>query len=239
LTGRVVPSASLSPEQTAAMYRILCEHFDGVSKAVFASDLAAKDWIVLIEDDAARVRGFSTFVMYPAPGPAGEPVTVVYSGDTIVDRSAWGTPTLPRSWIHAVYAVHRERFPGTQLYWLLITSGHRTYRFLPVFWREFHPRHEATTPAQTRAWIDRLAFDRFGTNYDPADGIVRLAAPQQLRPGLRDIPPDKAADPHIAFFIARNPDHAAGDELVCLANLSPDNLTPAGRRMVYGPGGAR
>jgi hypothetical protein len=235
LSGRLIARAALSPAQTAAMYRILCDHFDGVSREVFDSDLARKEWVVLLEDDAASVRGFSTFVMYPAPGPTGETVAIVYSGDTIVDRTAWGTPTLPRAWIHSVYAVHREHFPGTRLHWLLITSGHRTYRFLPVFWREFTPRHDATPSPETRAWIDQLARDRFGPAYDPVTGIVRLASPQRLRPELRDIPPDKAADPHIAFFAARNPDHAAGDELVCLADLSPDNLTPAGRRMVYGP----
>ena len=43
------------------------------------------------------------------------------------------------------------------------------------------------------------------------------------------------SDPHVAFFAARNPGHERGDELVCLCELGDDNLTPAGRRMVYGP----
>ena len=39
-------------------------------------------------------------------------------------------------------------------------------------------------------------------------------------------------DPHVAFFLKRNPGHGDGDELVCLTELSDDNLTRAGRRMV-------
>ena len=38
-------------------------------------------------------------------------------------------------------------------------------------------------------------------------------------------------DPHIAFFLERNPGFVRGDELVCLTRIDEQNLTPAGRRM--------
>ena len=38
--------------------------------------------------------------------------------------------------------------------------------------------------------------------------------------------------PHIAFFLATNPGHVRGDELVCLTELCDENLTRAGRRMI-------
>jgi hypothetical protein len=38
-------------------------------------------------------------------------------------------------------------------------------------------------------------------------------------------------NPHIAFFVAQNPGHAQGDELVCLARIHHDNFSAAGRRM--------
>ena len=38
-------------------------------------------------------------------------------------------------------------------------------------------------------------------------------------------------DPHIAFFLDRNPGFVRGDELVCLTRIDDRNLTPAGRRM--------
>ena len=37
--------------------------------------------------------------------------------------------------------------------------------------------------------------------------------------------------PIFSFFAQRNPGHAAGDELVCLTEIHPDNLTRAGRRV--------
>src|SRR5262249_55164729 len=112
-------------------------------------------------------------------------------------------------------------------YWLLITSGFRTYRFLPVFWKEFWPRHDAPNRPPL---LDTLAQARFGARYH--EGIVRFNAPQVLRNGLKEIPPGRLTDPHILFFAQNNPVHAAGDELVCLCPLTADNQTVAGRRLV-------
>ncbi|HWB58829.1 MAG TPA: hypothetical protein VG733_05020, partial [Chthoniobacteraceae bacterium] len=117
-------------------------------------------------------------------------------------------------------------------YWLFLTSGFRTYRFLPVFWREFHPRFDVPVPDEQKRLLDFLAAERYGAQYDAACGIVRFANPQRLRDGLSGIPAGKTDDPHVAFFLEKNPGHAAGDELVCLCDLSAENLTPAGRRMV-------
>ena len=60
----------------------------------------------------------------------------------------------------------------------------------------------------------------------------RFAQPQKLRGALKTVPDGRANDPHVAFFLAQNPGHAKGDELVCLTELSDENLTRAGRRMV-------
>ena len=52
---------------------------------------------------------------------------------------------------------------------------------------------------------------------------------------LAGIPAGRMLDPHISFFARRNPGYHAGDELVCLCELSETNLTPAGRRMTHLP----
>ena len=69
-------------------------------------------------------------------------------------------------------------------------------------------------------------------NYDPATGIVRFregATP--LRAGVAEVGEERRRNPHIRFFLERNPGHVRGDELVCLTRLGVDNFTPAGRRM--------
>jgi hypothetical protein len=47
---------------------------------------------------------------------------------------------------------------------------------------------------------------------------------------MADITPDRLRDPHVQFFARRNPRHALGDELCCIAPLTPGNFTPAAYR---------
>jgi len=82
--------------------------------------------------------------------------------------------------------------------------------------------------------IDALAAALLGEEYDPATGIVRFREPARLRPHLRELSVGRLHDPHVAFFLERNPGHAEGDELVCLTEISTANLTRAGWRMVSG-----
>ena len=221
--------ADLTGAEQDAMFALLSAHFHGVTRERFAADLQEKDWALLLEEDG-RLRGFSTLVLYESTPPDGEPVTVVYSGDTIVERGAWGTAALPKSWIAAVRAL-RERYPRGRLCWLLLTSGFRTYRFLPVFWRDFWPRHDTSTPPEAQARLDFLVRERFGPLFDREFGVVRFPQPQVLVEGFDAVPEGRLLDPHVKFFLERNPGWVHGDELACLTEISEKNLTPAGQRM--------
>ena len=222
MRGRLVARADLTEAERESMLALLAGHFQGVTPERFAADLGEKDWTLLLEDEGG-LRGFSTLQIYETAG-----LTVVYSGDTIVERGAWATAALPKSWIAAVRAL-RDRHPRGPLYWLLLPSCFRTYRFLPVFWREFWPRHDAPTPTEVQTLMDFLADQRFGSLYQ--EGIVCFPEPQVLREGLDEVPEGRLADPHVAFFLERNPGWIRGDELVCLTEIAEGNLTPAGRRM--------
>jgi hypothetical protein len=80
----------------------------------------------------------------------------------------------------------------------------------------------------------QLARERFGRAFEETAGVVRFAAPQRLRGALAVVPDGKRRDEQVEFFLARNPGHAAGDQLVCLAALGDENFTAAGARMLQG-----
>jgi hypothetical protein len=227
----LVPRELLSGAQRQEMFALLAQYFDGVTRDQFESDLASKNWVVEIRRDG-RLLGFSTLLAREASF-YGETFTAIYSGDTIVAPEAWGNPALARHWIAAVNYL-RAGFAGRRCYWLLLTSGFRTYRFLPVFWREFFPRYSAATPPDTRRLLDHLAHTQYGGSYDAEAGIVRFAHPQRLRGALREVPAGRGGNPHVSFFLACNPGHGRGDELACITEISDANLTGAGRRMVTG-----
>jgi len=228
LSGRVVGRCSIDCATRNAMFHLLTSHFVGVDGATFDRDLAEKTAVILLEDQDGGLRGFSTLLVYTT-GAAGRPATIVYSGDTIVERGWWGNPALARTWIHAVQRL--APYEGADVYWLLLTSGFRTYRFLPVFYKSFYPRFDEPTPAETQALLDAIAGEQFGARYDRSTGIVRFTRPQALVSDLLDVPDGRLLDPHIRFFLERNPGFLAGDELVCVTRIREDNLTAAARRM--------
>lgn len=227
----LLPRDALGDGQRDEMFSLLSRHFDGVTREQFEADLAGKNWVVEIRRDG-RLLGFSTLLVFEV-WHEGRALTAIYSGDTIVDPEAWGTPALARTWIAAVNHL-RAAAPGRACYWLLLTSGFRTYRFLPVFWRKFFPWHDAPTPPDEQRLLDHLARSHYGGCYDAATGIVRFPRPQRLQGSLGVLPVGRAEDMHVAFFLSRNPGHAEGDELVCVTEISEANLTAAGRRMISG-----
>lgn len=219
----------LAASQGEAMITLFQRFFENVSRDQFHKDLDEKGWAILIHDDAGSLQGFTTLDIYDVEHRE-RTVGVVHSGDTIVADSARGSTALSSTWIGAVNSLRRQ-LGKERLWWLVMMSGYRNYRFLPVFWKTYWPNCEAETPADVKALIDALALDLRGDRYDPATGIVRRERPQVLRAELRGIPERRMRDRHVAFFAERNPGHEQGDELVCLTELEAENLTRAGQRM--------
>lgn len=228
-TATLVDRERLSLNEREEMFALLTEHFDGVTRAQFERDLDEKNWVIRIRREH-RLCGFSTLLVRLVEVD-GATVTAIYSGDTIVAQEAWNSPALARAWIAAVNYL-RSAAPEHRCYWLLLSSGFRTYRLLPVFWREFYPRCDTPTPAHHQRLLTSLAREQYGVCYDVSSNIVRFPVPQKLRESLSVVPDGRRIDPHIAFFLARNPGHAQGDELACITEITEANLTPAGRRMV-------
>jgi hypothetical protein len=220
---------SLTLDDTNEMFQILERHFDQVTKEHFIDDLNEKNWVILIRQGSLLV-GFSTMLVYESMFQ-GQIVSIVYSGDTIINPEAWGTTALARGWITAVNQI-RSNYPHGKYYWLLLTSGFRTYRFLPVFWKNFFPCHSEPIPDYLLGLRHKLATEQFGNQYDPISGIVRFQHPQRLRGKLKEVPSGRTQNSHIACFLKHNPGHVDGDELVCITELSSTNLTSAGRRMI-------
>jgi hypothetical protein len=165
----------------------------------------------------------------------GEEIVAFFSGDTIVAHQYWGETVLSRLWTDVVFeeadrlAVER---PASDVYWFLICSGYKTWRFLPVFFREFYPNPEEPTPIRAKRILDTLGELKFGKHYCRETGVVRLNSGGSLRRGVADVTEERLRDPRVAFFARMNPGHADGDELACLTKISRANLTPAGERVM-------
>jgi len=221
LAPRILAAAAVPPELERAMYAIYAAHYEASTPERFAADLAAKDYVIVLEE-AGRLRGFSTAAHFAFASSTGQ-VRVLFSGDTVIDPGAWGEQGLARSFARLAGALHaRER--GTPLYWLLISKGHRTYRYLSVFAERFYPDAKADD-AELRRLACEVAADRFGADFDPSTGVIAFAESHgHLKGALADVPERIAARAEGAFFLQKNPGYREGHELVCLTELRPDNL---------------
>lgn len=230
LTCRTIATIDLTQLDIESMFCVFNENFDGASIENFKRDLNNKNWVIQLYDaESGELQGFSTLALYETLFK-GKKISVVYSGDTIICRAYWGTPELPKSWIHTVLEKSAEM--EQPVYWLLISSGYKTYRFLTVFYKEFYPCHHRSTPPEMKILMDHLACERFGDDYSPDSGVVRFqngATP--LREGVAEVTNERLRDEDIAFYLEKNPHHDQGDELVCITRVHPENFTPAGRRM--------
>ena len=220
--------AALSPAHRAAMAALYLRCYDGSSDALFQRDLAAKDGAIVLWAGEALV-GFTLVQSYPWQW-RGQAITVVYSGDTLVAPEHWGQQTLALAWLEYVATLQAAQ-PERPLYWFLLVKGHRTYKYLSAFARQFHPHWQQAHP-QWQALADALATARFGACYDAARGVVHFPVSQgHLKPQWAE---PTAAPDHAAtrFFMARNPGFRQGDELVCVCPLTVANMQPRAARVV-------
>jgi len=145
---------------------------------------------------------------------------------------------LCRGWCRYAARVLAEE-PQTTLYWFLVSKGYRTYLYLPLFFREFYPRANASAPPFEQEVLDTFARLRFRQHYDRARGLISFPRSMgQLTGALASVPPHRRHHEHVRFFLDRNPDYVHGTELACLAEISLSNLTGFARRLFEAAVGA-
>jgi hypothetical protein len=238
LAGSVVASTALTLDERRQMYALLGRYFSKTDRTMFDADLREKESVILLRDgQSGRIQGFSTLMRMTRCVDDKE-IVAFFSGDTIIDREYWGETVLSRIWGQTVLS-EADRLlverPTASVYWFLICSGYKTWRFLPVFFRQFYPNPEVPTPPHIRRILDTLGITKFGDQYLPGRGIVRFDRATPLRRGVAEITEERLRDPNVAFFARVNPGHAEGDELACLAELSRSNLTRAAERLMSRP----
>lgn len=223
LDAKLCPISEVKTETVRDMFAIFAAYYDAVSFENFREDLQAKDRVILLLDDKGTLCGFTTMkVMEYRHGDVD--CRAIFSGDTILREEYWGDQLLPKAWCRAAGAIKAEE-PGKPLYWFLIVKGHRTYRYLPVFTREYYPHHEKPTPARFRELMRGLASSLFGSAYDQGHGIVTFDQSRgHLRKAYAEVSAHQLRNRHIACFLRLNPGYGRGDELVCIAELSPENM---------------
>lgn len=241
LAGEIKRVGELCGRERAEMLALMGRYFESVTREAFEHDLSEKEWAILLREERGAgssaedaIRGFSTLMRLESE-VEGQDVVAFFSGDTIIAREFWGESVLPRLWARLAFGLAqevRQSRPRARVFWFLIASGYKTYRFLPVFFQQFSPRFDVETPRFESRVLQVLGARKFGAQWDAERQVVRFENASPLRSGVAEISEERLRDPHIAHFARLNPGHARGDELACLCPIEESNLTRAGRRML-------
>jgi len=230
-TCRLIAAPEVTPTMRKAMYSIHSSYFQNTDMARFTSDLNEKDWVLQLLDNKEQTIGFTTIQIRTTQW-RGDCIRYIFSGDTIVERAYWQSNLLIPAF--GAFMMHVfEIDPVVPLFWFLISKGYRTYRILPTYFRNYVPAENDAHDSTILPLLHHIASEKFGTCYKPDKGIVSYTCVKDyMSPDLLIVEETRRKNPHISYFIGRNPGFIRGDELACLARVSPDNLTPIAHRIL-------
>jgi hypothetical protein len=233
LRSSVLTTAEIDEELIRELFRVFEKVYDEVNLDLFSKDLQTKQYVVLLQDQTTHaIKGFSTQGVYDFDF-RGEAIRVLFSGDTVVDPEYWGEQELVKGWCDIAARVLVTAPKKKKVYWLLISKGYRTYLYLPVFFCEFYPCYHQPVPEYHKSLLECLAKSKFGSDFNSNTGLVQFNhSLGQLKPYYSRISSTRIDDPHVNFFLKRNPTFASGTELVCLTEVSLDNTRSIGQRLL-------
>jgi len=229
LYAETVPLSEVAAPLVDQLYELYAGHYDHTDRDRFESDLSEKHWVILLRDIVGRqVVGFST-QMEMRVLVDSIPVRALFSGDTIIHPNYWGDQVLVRAWCRLAGGL-KAQAKDELFYWFLISKGYRTYLYLPLFFKSFFPNYETPAPLfeQKLMWV--LGDKKYPRLFNPINGLVEHGnIHDRLSPDL-DKTLHRLSNPHVAFFVETNPLYQQGSELLCVAELSADNMRSIARR---------
>ncbi len=216
---------SLDQETLSSMLLLMQENYTDITEAQFLNDLSTKQFVGLLCDEGNEVRGFTTYAVNPNQSGT-ENYSVLFSGDTIISPEFWGTIELIRGWCFSVAQIMKTE-PNKTWYWFLLSKGHRTFMYLPLFFEQYYPQLEGNPEQQSALFdlMETLAIKIYPELYQAGTGIIRFPYEGgELKESLAQGTFDKASKKQVNWFIQKNPYFYKGDELICLSKIDPANM---------------
>jgi len=233
VSGEMIPIQELLPNDKKQMLALMENYFLNVTGNKFENDLGEKERVILLRDENNSIVGFSTVKLMRVE-VFGREVVAIFSGDTVVDKSCWGERALVKKLGEYFIEVIEEN-PESYCCWYLISKGYKTYRYLPLYFHEFYPGLKKVTPIFEQKIIKTLSEKKYPGKYNQKTGVINFNSKAEcLREGIAEVTQSRLKDPHVSFFVLKNPGHANGNELACIGLLTKENLTKTFYKIVTG-----
>jgi hypothetical protein len=218
--------------QKKRMFQLMCENYNEVSESNFYEDLKNKQWVGIIKDEKKCIQGFTTFAINPN-GTGGDSYNIIFSGDTVISPTYWGSQVMMQGWCQSV-----GRFisgdPMKPWYWYLLSKGHRTYMYLPLFFENYFPSMTPTPlEADLKIIASQVSSKLYNGYWQQKEGIIRFDKSNgELKPELIEATYQKKGSSIVKFFLEKNPSFHNGEELVCIALIHPSVMLRSAKNYV-------
>ena len=220
----VRPTSSLTPSELDEIWMVTDRYIE-TTREVYERKLKALPEVGLWRTRDGKLVGLVSLDVY-RPTWRGRESIVFFTSSVVIDEAHRGRNLVVRTGLRML-AREKLRRPWLRAHWFFDTFSYKSYVLLPRYFRRFWPRRDRVMPDDVAAFIDDLARARYGADWIPERGIVRRSGTKRLRADTAPVSADVLTDPDVQFFHARNPGHAEGDMLVCLAPLTLANVAGA------------
>ncbi len=224
LIRKIEQVSSLSNQTKEQMFQLMNLYYTNTFRSQFETDLSEKNRVLLIiNSQSNELAGFSTQKIFKTTFNQST-YTILFSGDTIMQHHYWGAGGMELVLAFGELMMQIiDGDPDTPAYWMLISKGLRTYKYLPVFFNEYYPTYTKQTPSEIKLLMNFLGDLKFGDKYNPKTGIIEASEQAQfLKPEYQ--PEKSIRKPHEKLYYELNPGYEKGDELLCLSPLTMNNL---------------
>ncbi len=229
INSQVKKIEEISDKDRTQMLRLMQEFYENVFEKNFNEDLKEKDYCLMLYNEEGDIKGFST-QQNISMRVEGKTIKGVFSGDTIIHKDYWGSMELYKEFARKFIKDDDEEF-----YWFLISKGYKTYKMLPLFFKDFYPNYKTETPKYEKKIMDTFGRSQYPEYYDKSSGVIKYKEiKDKLKDGVADITERQLRDKDIQYFTKLNPGHIDGQDLVCLARLNQRNSRSTVNRLLRG-----
>jgi hypothetical protein len=221
------PSGSLTSTELEEIWALTARYVD-TPRQHYESKLLALPEVGLWRVRGGELAGLVSLQVRPVVWQ-GRTRIIIFTSSVVADERFRGRNLVLRTGLRLLVR-EKLRRPFAEAYWFFDTFSYKSYLILARNLGEFWPRRDRATPPRTRAFIDSLANERYGADWNQNRGVVHRSGYKHLRPETAPIDASLRSDPDVRFFEAANPGHREGDMLVCLAPLTVRNLLGAIKR---------
>mgnify|MGYP000093569878 CR=1 FL=1 len=153
----------------------------------------------------------------------GKKVCSIYTGNTWI-RQDWRNKNLIQALSFVAMIQAKIKYPFHSLFWFFGSNNYMSYRLLYNNFDKYWPNIEKETPEWEMNYMRHLGMFYFDSTLDAETLVWSQKSARSFKDEDTKLTNKQKNDPHIDFYVKRNPGYVHGDRLMCMAPLDKNTI---------------